>query len=64
MEPVTWMKAKYTAEKTKGRYKSSSSGSSSGRKHKKMPQKQKPTMQRVMVLTGANLKTTWTWRAV
>ena len=64
MEPVQWIKSKYTAKKTKGKFKSAVSGSASTKKHKKSPQTQKPTMQHVMVLGGKNMKTTWIWRKI
>jgi hypothetical protein len=62
MEPVTWLKAKYSATKTKGRYKGGEHGAPK-RKHKKMPSKDKQTMQRVMVINKLG-KTTWIWRAI
>jgi hypothetical protein len=62
IEPVTWLKSKYSAEKTKGRYKGGEHGAPK-RKHKKMPSKVKSTAQRVMVINTEG-KTTWIWRAI
>lgn len=62
LSPVTWLKTKYSAEKTKGRYKG---GEHAGpkKKHRKVPQKVKPTMQHVMVINTLG-KTVWQWRAI
>lgn len=62
MEPVFHLKAKYTCEKTKGRY---SGGAHNGppKKRKKSGSKIKPTQQRVMTLLSTG-KVAWSWRAV
>lgn len=60
--PVTWLKAKYTQEKTKGRYKGGEHPAPR-RKHSKHPNKLAPTRQRVMVINTMG-KTVWQWRAL
>lgn len=60
--PVTWIKAKYSCPKTRGRY---SGGTHNGplKKRKKSGSKIKPTLQRVMVLKP-NGRVAWDWRTV
>lgn len=63
MEPVSWLKAKYSAPKQRGRY---SGGTHNGPpKHRKKVggSKAKPTQRRMMIL-GANGKISWDWQAV
>jgi len=60
MEPVSWLKAKYSCPKQRGRY---SGGTHNGplKKRKKVSgSKPKPVVQRVMVLS-ANGKTGFIW---
>lgn len=54
------MKAKYAAEKTKGRYKSTGGNGAAKKKHKKNPQKIKPlfTMLKVIDLDNGG-KARW-----
>lgn len=60
MEPITWMKAKYRAEKTKGRYKSTGGSSQTKKKHAKNAKHIKPgfTMLKVIDLDKGG-KTRW-----
>jgi len=62
MEPMTWIKNKYAAPKTRGRY-SGGTNSAPLKKRKKSGSKIKPTMLRVKVLQ-ANGKVAWSWRTV
>ena len=60
--PVTWIKAKYSCAKTRGRY---AGGAHNGppKKRRKNGSKIKPTMRREMILQ-ANGKVTWGWQPV
>lgn len=62
MEPVTWIKHKYSCQKQRGRY---TGGTHNGplKKRKKSGSKIKPTRQRVMILQ-ANGRVAWDWQAV
>jgi hypothetical protein len=62
MEPVSWIKNKYSCPKQRGRY---SGGTHNGplKKRKKTPNKIKPTQRRVKILTAAG-KVAWDWQAV
>lgn len=60
MEPVSWIKWKYAAPKTRGRY---SGGTHNGppKKRKKTGSKGKSDRQRVMILQ-ANGRVAWGWQ--
>jgi len=62
LEPVVWLKAKYSCPKQRGRY-AGGANSAPIKKRKKTPNKEKPTMQHVMHITK-DLKTVWFWRAI
>lgn len=61
-EPVSWLKAKYSSPKQKGRYHSSHNDQG-GKKRTKVGSKTKPTQQRVLTITATG-KHSWSWRAV
>jgi hypothetical protein len=63
MEPVSWLKAKYSCPKQRGRYAGGTNGAPLKKRKKVGGSKIKPTQQRVMVL-GANGKTGFIWRPV
>lgn len=50
MQPVTWMKAKYAAEKTKGRYKSTGGNGAPKKKHMKNAKHIKPNFTMLKVI--------------
>lgn len=60
--PVTWMKAKYSCPKTRGRY---AGGAHNGppKKRKKTGSKIKPTQKRVMIVQASG-KVAWDWQSV
>lgn len=65
MEPVTFIKAKYSRPKPVSGYRSSGgvSGASKKRRHKN-PNRTKPTIQHVMVMDGATGKIRWIDRPI
>ena len=57
MEPVTFLKAKYRRPQPVSGYKSGSSTAGHSKKtRKKNPNREKPTMQHVMVLEGNKIR--------
>lgn len=59
-ETTTWLKAKYTNKKTKGKFKSAGTGSAKRSMRKKNPKAPKPDFQMVMNLYGPTCnKTRW-----
>lgn len=61
-ESVTWIKAKYSAPKQKGRYHSTHNDQG-GKKRTKIGNKSKSTHERVLTITASG-KRSWGWRTV
>ena len=64
LQPVTWLKAKYSAPKQRGRYAGGPNAAPLKHRNKKGSVKIVQTRQRVMVLEPIKGKTTWIWRAI
>jgi hypothetical protein len=61
-EPVTWLKAKYSAPKQKGRYHSTHNDQGN-KKKTKVGRQTKPVREHVLTITATG-KRSWSWRAV
>lgn len=58
LEPVVWVKAKYTSPKQRGRY-AGSANYAPPKKHRKNAKAPKPTFKTIMVLEPIKGKITW-----